>query len=54
MCLAKDISEGPLPRHALRRIEQLRRTVGDTLLKLTGGEGAGPRPAEGGLELPRT
>jgi UDP-GlcNAc:undecaprenyl-phosphate GlcNAc-1-phosphate transferase len=53
MCLAKDISEGPLPRHALRRIEQLRRTVGDTLLKLTGGEGAGPRPAEGGLELPR-
>ncbi len=34
MCLAKDLSGKPLPRHALRRIEHLRRTVGDTLLKL--------------------
>ncbi|MGQ9655568.1 MAG: hypothetical protein ACUVXD_16030, partial [Thermodesulfobacteriota bacterium] len=32
--LAKDISEAPLPRHALRRIGQLRRTVTDTLIKL--------------------
>lgn len=34
ICLAKDLSGKPLPRHALRRIEHLRRTVGDTLLKL--------------------
>lgn len=34
LCLAKDLSGKPLGRHALRRIEHLRRTVGDTLLKL--------------------
>lgn len=34
ICLAKDLSGKPLPRHALRRIEHLRRTVGDTILKL--------------------
>ncbi len=31
LCLAKDLSGKPLSRHALRRIEHLRRTVGDTL-----------------------
>ncbi len=46
LCLAKDISQGPLPRHVLRRVEQLRRTVGETLAKIMGGDKALP-PLEG-------
>lgn len=34
LCLAKDLSGKPLSRHVLRRVEHLRRTVGDTLLRL--------------------
>lgn len=56
LCMAKEISRGGLPRHVLRRIEQLRRTVGDTLAKIVGDGKAGVlsmSPDPGGSGVPR-